>query len=437
MASTLRLLSFSLLGSTCFAPFCLAITALAVSSAKAVDQVDSSYASSLRSRELDKITYYPGQLTVKENGLLLSQGLTAKIIGRKGEVVDYDIGGSSVDVSHAAPDYGATFVDPRKSNKGGWIYMSNSENRARGSGGVGAFTFDKKGNLIEYKRALSNTTSNCGGGYTPWQSYITCEETTNGRIYQVDPAGIRKAEIITMGLETNGGSFESFSSYTKNASFPQFFATEDTSTGVVRRFVPDSPNWEDPWTMLTGTGSVDYLLVDPVTMTYSWTTDLAAARSNAKLYFPNTEGIDQNDKYLYFVTKVFKSMYVLDLELNTYINVTTLSGAFNGQPDQVINLLGKTKNYFEEDQWLFFTEDGESNAGIFARNKDGDFYTILENANPNFKDDETTGLYFSPDGMHMYFALQGAGLIYDVTRLDGRAFQAKNFNVMFHASAEL
>ena len=37
---------------------------------------------------------------------------------------------------------------------------------------------------------------------------------------------------------------------------------------------------------------------------------------------------------------------------------------------------------------------------------------------------ETTGIAFSPNGMHMYFAYQQDGYVFDVTRTDGLSFFA-------------
>jgi uncharacterized protein len=69
---------------------------------------------------------------------------------------------------HGRPDGGATFPDPRTDNPGGWIYVSNSEMKEMGAGGVGAITFDKDGNTVDYNRVLEGTSMNCGGGRTPW-----------------------------------------------------------------------------------------------------------------------------------------------------------------------------------------------------------------------------------------------------------------------------
>ncbi len=113
-------------------------------------------------------TYVPGNLTRQELGLLLSEGLRARIIARSGELVEYSNGSFSDILFHGRPDFGATFVDTRPFNKGGWVYASNSEMEEKGAGGVGSLTFDKDGEVIDYRMVLEKTTMNCGGGKTPW-----------------------------------------------------------------------------------------------------------------------------------------------------------------------------------------------------------------------------------------------------------------------------
>ena len=178
------------------------------------------------------LAYIPGLLTVKESGLILSEGLTAREIATTDERVIYVNGSTSFEKFHEEPDAGATFVDTRPGNQGGWIYVSNSE--VEPDGGVGAITFNRHGDVIGYRRLLSNTRDNCGGGRTPWNTWISCEETSDGRIYQVDPLGIREPERITMG-ETDSGEFESFAYDVRNKAAPRFFATKDDDRGELRR----------------------------------------------------------------------------------------------------------------------------------------------------------------------------------------------------------
>ena len=73
------------------------------------------------------ITYLPGLLTVMERDLILSQGLTSKIIALSGRPVLLEDRTTSVDDFHPWPDGAATYVDNRPGNEGGWLYVSNSE----------------------------------------------------------------------------------------------------------------------------------------------------------------------------------------------------------------------------------------------------------------------------------------------------------------------
>jgi len=373
-------------------------------------------------------TYVPGQLTVSQNGLLLSQGLTSRILATTNLTVKYDIGGESSIAFQMRPDFGATFIDTRPSNDGGFIYVINSEvKKVKQKGGVGAFTFDKDGNLREYKMVLENTTANCGGGKTPWGAWISCEEYRQGKNYQVDPTGERQGAPITLGKD--GGLFESFAFDVRNQQEPHFFVTEDHEEGPMQRFTPASPNWDDPWNILYGEGVTDYLLMYPddntyATGRYEWTRDKTLAKQNAKSYYPNSEGIDVYDNELFFVSKKYKAIYTLNLDGNIYTNETTKRGIFDGQPDQLQRILG------DEGELLYFTEEGGRDAGIHARNNKGQFFTILES--PVYED-ETTGLAFSPDGKHLFLAYQENGLLFEVKREDGLPFHELSLNVKYHA----
>jgi secreted PhoX family phosphatase len=41
---------------------------------------------------------------------------------------------------------------------------------------VGAIDFDPSGGVIGYQKIVSGTQHNCGGGKTPWNSWISGEE---------------------------------------------------------------------------------------------------------------------------------------------------------------------------------------------------------------------------------------------------------------------
>ncbi|GAX27142.1 hypothetical protein FisN_13Lh308 [Fistulifera solaris] len=349
-----------------------------------------------------RIAFDPGNLVKDSHGLLLSVGLQARILAQAGRPVRYNAAQTSSLPFHAMPDFGATFPDTRPENPGGWIYVSNSEvRRPWYQGGVGAITFDSRGETIDYRMLLTNTTANCGGGVTP-----------------------RPPEILTVGNEK--GMYESFA-----ADLPrnQYFVTEDFETGPVRRFIPLSTHPTDPWKTLHGEGETTYLFLQPTSEqegTYEWISNKNRAQSNAQALFPNCEGIDVHGDKLYFISKKIETVFVLDLAGNSYRSYSTRQGLFQGQPDQMIQLHGNADNTL-----YFFTEDGSASAGVHARNRAGQILTILEG--PNYSN-EVTGLAFSPDNTRMYIAFQDDGILFEIVRQDGLPFTARSLNLRYHSS---
>ncbi len=118
--------------------------------------------------------------------------------------------------------------------------------------------------------------------------------------------------------------------------------------------------------------------------TFSWTSNRNKADSNANQFYQNTEGIDVRNGLLYFVAKRSKSLYILDLDAFTYIKSSTVSGAFEGQPDQIKRILDQDPT----SEMLYFCEDGSSDNGVHARDYEGNFYTIIDS---DTLSSETTG----------------------------------------------
>lgn len=277
-------------------------------------------------------------------------------------------------------------------------------------------------------------------------TWVSCEEAWDGRIWQVDPKGLRPPEVTSMSAN-HLGYYESFAYDIRNFDTPHFFVTEDDNRGALRRFTPSNPNWDDPWTILHGEGTIEYLVLEPsgghqldTEGTFSWTTSIRVGQNSAVRFFQHTEGLDVYNNELFVVSKAQHSLFILDLDKKTYERHPTNSGLFDGQPDQMKRLIKNgpsniessrtfDANDAEEEPLLYFCEEVGTANGIHARDVNGWFYTILESS---MYGRETSGLAFSPDGKHMYFSYQSAGIIVDVWRDDGLPFYGKSLDVHYH-----
>ena len=98
----------------------------------------------------------------------MSAGLTVKLIAREGSKVQFANGGESKDSWHTRSDAAGILTTPN----GGYVYMSNSE-ESDGDGGVYGLYFNAKGEIVDYRALLTGTTDNCGGGITPWNTWVS------------------------------------------------------------------------------------------------------------------------------------------------------------------------------------------------------------------------------------------------------------------------
>lgn len=168
--------------------------------------------------------------TPDENGLLLPAGFTSRVVATSGEPVpgtDY--------VFPPFPDGAGTFVD--REVEGGWYYAVNHETFPDLGGGVSSLRFAPDGEIVAAYRLVGDTSLNCAGGATPWDTWLTCEEVEAGRVLECDPT------VADSGEERLALGRFVHEAVCVDEPDRTLYLTEDRPDGLFYRFTP--ARWPD------------------------------------------------------------------------------------------------------------------------------------------------------------------------------------------------
>ncbi|ROO84051.1 uncharacterized protein DUF839 [Actinocorallia herbida] len=339
---------------------------------------------------------YGALLAADANGIQLPSGFTSQVVARTGQVVS----GTSYSW-HQAPDGGACFADGT-----GWIYTSNSEVSA---GGASMIKFDASGNVTAASRILSGTSTNCAGGKTPWNTWLSCEEISLGRVWETYPFGGTAVARPAMGRFKHEAA----------AADPVrqvIYLTEDETNGRFYRFVPTT------WGNLSA-GTLQVLVAGTATSgSFTWTTvpdpdgspTTTRTQVSGSKSFNGGEGCWYANDTVWFTTKGDNRVWQLNLLTNTYelayddglvTGTATLTG--------VDNITGSS--YGD----LYVAEDG-GNMEINMITPDDKISVFLRITGQSSS--EITGPAFNPAGNRLYFSSQrgtsgssSGGITYCVT----------------------
>jgi len=349
------------------------------------------------------------------NGLMLPPGFSSRVVATTGQIVS----GTSY-TWHGAPDGGATFSVAG----GGWVYVSNSE-VGGGAGGASAIRFDALGSITDAYSILSGTSINCAGGPTPWNTWISCEEFSNGRAFECDPfnlsVGVVRAGLGTFKHEAAG----------VDPQHQNVYLTEDVPDGLLYRSVHSA--WPDlDLATLEAAEILDPLgqgaIAPGQTRPLSWhpiadgnpigggiaiPSHIPLAERATRYQAPSAtafnggEGCWYDSGIVYFATKGDQRVWMIDTFAETIEILYERSSSSDPELQNVDNV------YVSPCGDVYVAED-PGNLEIVALTPLGDVKPIVRLT--GIGGTEITGPALSPDGTRLYFSSQrNPGTTFEVT----------------------
>jgi len=320
------------------------------------------------------------------------------------------------------------------------------------SGGVTTLVIDPKTReLVRDFVSLSGTLQNCAGGSTPWNSWISCEETVLGPAKSrnsdgLDVGGFQKGHGYCFEVPAVANSAVTPLPLKEMGRFTHEAVAVDTHTGIVYltedfasagfyRFIPtkngqlaaggrlqmlavkDRPNFDTRTQQKSGVAMlatwVDIATPDPPDAELDnlavYKQGIAAGAAtfarlegcffgNGRIYFTSTSGGDKK------LGQVWEYTPSGNDEGHLRMVFEPDDSSFLNMPDNIC-LAGKN---------LIICEDNDKWAHLKVLTPQGQIFNLAKNIAKGFEQEELAGLTFSPDGQTLFVNLQVPGMTFAI-----------------------
>ena len=331
--------------------------------------------------------------------------------------------------NHELQFYDGWKLSPFNSPKKDIKMLKNNHYDPKYYGGTTSIIFDEKNSQIEKQYlSLSGTKQNCAGGVTPWNSWLTCEETINkrtsnnidhGYVFEVKPS-LEPSVQTPKPLKSLGRFCHEAVAFGLNGNL---YLTEDRNDGMLYMFSPkeyqnlqkgklfylsttnsndqDTRNWNENKINLGEKFNIKWIPIDNPDPSKD-ILRLKGATLGASI-FARTEGIVQNDNFIYFICTTGGPLKKGQIwRIDTSSNILELW--YQVSNNDMLNM----PDNIAVSPWgdLIICEDNGDVNRLWGMSKTGISYIIAEN---NYSGSEFAGACFSPVGNTLFVNLQSNG----------------------------